>query len=242
MTETHCNICNKSFTNKYTMKTHLKNTHEERERLFICDACGKKWVKVFLFFYHLLKFFNFRFLTENHLQNHQNTVHNITERNFVCNNCSKTFKSLNNLQTHLQIHVVEKPYLCRYCDKMFARKQDVNIHEKTHTKIRDFTCSVCPRSFSQQSNLLSHVKTVKQNFSANILQLLIYSLLIILGPPTNQEICVSVVQQLLQAKETSWLSLAISAWRWFSCKKVSLRSVHIHDSLPIALKETHDKA
>ncbi|CRL04796.1 CLUMA_CG017852, isoform A [Clunio marinus] len=136
-----CEFCNKSFSNKYCLKTHLK-IHDERERNFQCE-CGKQ------------------FLKEIHLRNHKLTIHSGNNKNFICDICSKAFKSSNNLRTHEAVHS-ERAYLCRYCEKTFLRLQDVRIHEKTHKKLREFHCmeKSCNKTFNQQSNLLSHIKTV----------------------------------------------------------------------------------
>lgn len=133
-----CDICNKSFSNKYIVASHRK-IHESRERLFDCE-CGKK------------------FLTKIHLEKHRLLVHNDC-RKFTCLTCCKSFKSQNNLETHEATHT-EKSFLCRFCDKMFMRRQEVNIHEKTHKNLKEFKCSTCDKCFSQQSNLLSHIKSV----------------------------------------------------------------------------------
>lgn len=136
-----CEICDKSFSSKYTLNSHQK-IHAERQRTHKCE-CGKN------------------FLTAAHLTNHQKTVHK-SERHYTCSSCSKTFKSLNNLLTHEVIHL-DKSFLCRFCEKTFSRLQDVKIHEKIHKNQKDFVCQQCSKAFSQQSNLLSHVKTVSSS-------------------------------------------------------------------------------
>jgi uncharacterized Zn-finger protein len=143
MSEISCKECGKCFKNKYTLKTHSK-IHQQRERNFKCQEknCEKY------------------FLTKNHLENHLTTVHECLERKFICNICKKSFKTLNNLQTHEAVHS-ERSFLCRFCDKTFTRSQDVKVHENIHKDEKSFKCKQCDKEFKQQSNLIEHVKIVK---------------------------------------------------------------------------------
>ena len=36
-----CEICNKTFKNEYTLKTHMNTIHNEQRKTFICPHCGK---------------------------------------------------------------------------------------------------------------------------------------------------------------------------------------------------------
>ena len=37
-----CEICHKTFKNKYTLKTHMRNKHNENRERFECPYCQKK--------------------------------------------------------------------------------------------------------------------------------------------------------------------------------------------------------
>lgn len=39
--EYQCDLCNKQFASKYTLKNHQR-IHQDRKRSFVCSDCGKK--------------------------------------------------------------------------------------------------------------------------------------------------------------------------------------------------------
>ena len=41
--ENKCEICDKSFTRQYTLRTHVNSAHEESEKQLICSICGKSF-------------------------------------------------------------------------------------------------------------------------------------------------------------------------------------------------------
>ncbi|KAL7026960.1 hypothetical protein ACKWTF_005248 [Chironomus riparius] len=134
-----CRECNKNFSNKYILATHLRNIHgPQRERNFCCnfEASGVKCTK--------------RFMTKHHLAKHQEIVHNTTDKNFQCPTCSKKFKSANNLQTHQKSH--HRSFLCRYCNATFYRENDVRNHEVAiHEKnTKQFQCNFINSCFIQR--------------------------------------------------------------------------------------------
>lgn len=64
-----CHVCGKSFTSKYTLKSHEK-THEERPRPYSCINCGKA------------------FLTQQNLIHHERIHSGI--KNYICQECGKS--------------------------------------------------------------------------------------------------------------------------------------------------------
>ena len=48
-----CEICHKSFKNKYILKTHVQNMHCENRELFECPHCYKKLKSKYFLAYHI---------------------------------------------------------------------------------------------------------------------------------------------------------------------------------------------
>ena len=56
-----CNICHKTFKNKYILKTHIETMHNENRSRFQCEHCGK----TFLSKYYLAKHISIKHSDEN---------------------------------------------------------------------------------------------------------------------------------------------------------------------------------
>ena len=56
-----CNICHKTFKNKYILKTHIETMHNENRIRFHCERCGK----TFLSKYYLAKHISIKHSDEN---------------------------------------------------------------------------------------------------------------------------------------------------------------------------------
>ncbi|XP_075237804.1 uncharacterized protein LOC142334021 [Lycorma delicatula] len=92
-----CNVCQKSFNRKYSLKRHFINSHT-KEGNYICNFCQKTFYQS-----HALKL---------HLNIHTK------ENNYVCNFCQKSFNNKNNLRRHINSHTKEKNYIlfgCKRC-------------------------------------------------------------------------------------------------------------------------------
>ena len=70
-----CNICEKSFRNKVSMKNHM-NTHEEMPKSYVCKDCGKAYKN------------------KAHLKMHIDSVHKNIQR-YSCDQCDFNFNSYN---------------------------------------------------------------------------------------------------------------------------------------------------
>ena len=112
--ETLCHLCQKNFSSVYKLKTHLK-IHEGKLD-FKCSACLKKFVSVFAL-----------------------NKHNLThEKSFQCDICEKTFSRKDNLQIHIQNHLVKSQVV------------------QSNNMIVEFICSFCHQHFMSKSDLLNH--------------------------------------------------------------------------------------
>lgn len=81
---------------------------EERERLFECGECGK------------------RFFKNGHLRSHM-TIHT-GDRPYVCRLCGKAFGRGTTLRKHEKTHMKR----CKICDSSFSHKYELDLHMEIH--------------------------------------------------------------------------------------------------------------
>lgn len=144
---------------------------------FICDFCGKVFIKRSLLLRHFI-------------------IHNKAAASYRCPQCSQWFGQKVSLQKHLKNFVCEKRALkavntapsspetstdiaqelgcehnniCIFCYKSFLKPSDLERHIRTHTNERNFKCHNCSKSFKLKNTLERHLKThVKRTFTCSI--------------------------------------------------------------------------
>eukprot|EP00088_Acartia_fossae_P023715 TRINITY_DN2472_c0_g1_i8.p1 TRINITY_DN2472_c0_g1~~TRINITY_DN2472_c0_g1_i8.p1 ORF type:complete len:622 (+),score=88.03 TRINITY_DN2472_c0_g1_i8:43-1908(+) len=166
-----CNICDKQFGDKNTLKRHIKSMHST-EKKYSCDACDKT------------------FALQNYLTQHIQNVHS-EPRTWICDLCGTRLKSKRGIQTHLLIHQdgtknipcdecdkqfrhkstlvkhkkrvhnmgQEAKLICDICNKFFNHSEGLKRHKmKIHSKVRQFQCKNCSKEFAFQYDLNRHNK------------------------------------------------------------------------------------
>ncbi|XP_078502627.1 uncharacterized protein LOC144759789 [Lissotriton helveticus] len=130
----HCTLCSKAFSQKATLVLHQR-THTG-EKPYHCTECSK------------------RFPYKVSLVLHQRT--HTGERPYHCPVCSKRFSQKGPLVRHQNIHTGERPYHCTVCSKRFSQKGTLVRHQNIHTGERPYHCTVCSKRFSQKGTLVRH--------------------------------------------------------------------------------------
>ncbi|XP_053741613.1 zinc finger protein 710a isoform X1 [Synchiropus splendidus] len=132
-----CRMCEKSYTSKYNLVTHILGhsgikPHE-------CIHCGKLFKQPS----HL----------QTHLLTHQGT------RPHKCTVCEKAFTQTSHLKRHMLQHTDVKPYSCRFCGRGFAYPSELRTHESKHENGQCHVCTQCGMEFPTYAHLKRHLAT-----------------------------------------------------------------------------------
>jgi len=134
ITRYDCKLCNDySCYDKYTLDTHINNTHELNINWHYCkiDGC------------------NHKSKTNVDLKSHMSRIHNINVKWFQCNidNCESKFKSNPELISHKSfIHNINvKWYYCDFdeCDSRFKANGLLTRHKSYIHDIGKYVCDFC---------------------------------------------------------------------------------------------------
>ena len=128
----NCDKCNKSFTKKDHLKTHIQSIHENVR--YNCDKCDKS------------------FTHKSSLRTHIRSAH----KNVQCDKCNKNFSDIGNLKKHIQSVHENIRYNCDKCNKSFSLKGTLTKHiQSVHQNVR-YNCDKCDKSFLQKGYLNRH--------------------------------------------------------------------------------------
>ena len=133
-----CNICNKSFIAKVTLKNHIKYMHSE-ERKFECTKCDSK------------------FKQRKHLNQHSRNVHGLDPRKedywqdlkrktFQCKKCPENFIKKNDLEAHIQEkHSTMDTFTCDQCANIYRYQKNLLQHklDKHGPEVNRYECPDC---------------------------------------------------------------------------------------------------
>lgn len=132
-----CPSCDKSYTSKYNLVTHILGHSGIKPHA--CTRCGKLFKQLS----HL----------HTHMLTHQGT------RPHKCQVCHKAFTQTSHLKRHMMQHSEVKPHSCRVCGRGFAYPSELKAHEAKHASGRDNICVECGLDFPTLAQLKRHLTT-----------------------------------------------------------------------------------
>ena len=148
--DTNCNICSKTFSNKYILKTHM-HTHDPDyiNKRHICSECSRS------------------FSTKAVLKKHIMGEHS-DEKFTPCSICGLAFKSFS-ISKHISLcklpenkreEIKEKRKVeCFDCGKVIADKVKLRRHKRfIHNKEKLFKCKYCDHKDFRPDNMKMHIK------------------------------------------------------------------------------------
>ncbi|XP_077424020.1 zinc finger protein 710a isoform X1 [Vanacampus margaritifer] len=130
-----CRMCEKSYTSKYNLVTHILGHNGIKPHE--CIHCGKLFKQPS----HL----------QTHLLTHQGT------RPHKCSVCEKAFTQTSHLKRHMLQHTDVKPYSCRFCGRGFAYPSELRTHESKHENGQCHVCTQCGMEFPTYAHLKRHL-------------------------------------------------------------------------------------
>lgn len=142
-----CDICDRTFVNKITIKRHLQRKHTVQSKSskckttktsesILCDVCGNE--------YRNRK----RLLI--HLKTHQiRQVHR-------CTICKKEYIDKGAFREHMYHHSGQKPFKCLYgCELSFAHACNRRQHHRSlHEPENHFTCEICGKTLTRKGGYM----------------------------------------------------------------------------------------
>nr|XP_046243738.1 zinc finger protein 366 isoform X2 [Scatophagus argus] len=130
-----CRMCEKSYTSKYNLVTHILGHNGIKPHG--CHLCGKLFKQLS----HL----------HTHLLTHQGM------RPHKCQVCHKAFTQTSHLKRHMMQHSDVKPYSCSVCSRGFAYPSELRAHELKHEKGQENVCVECGLDFPTLAQLKRHL-------------------------------------------------------------------------------------
>ncbi|CAL9708012.1 unnamed protein product [Knipowitschia caucasica] len=130
-----CRMCEKSYTSKYNLVTHILGHNGIKPHG--CHLCGKLFKQLSHLHTHLL--------THRGMRPHK------------CKVCHKAFTQTSHLKRHMMQHSDVKPYSCSVCARGFAYPSELRAHEMKHEKGQENVCVECGLDFPTLAQLKRHL-------------------------------------------------------------------------------------
>ena len=147
-------------TSESGITNHINNVHQERQNIFRCCKCGRKYNVFNMYIKHLgthpKNEYKCHECGKQFKDAHLLSLHSPTHL-IQCLFCSRTFKDMKLLEDHVNnAHskaLAEENKKCSYCNVAFETVHELQEHSKIH---RYFSCEICFVGFVSDVILIKH--------------------------------------------------------------------------------------
>ncbi|KAL1123107.1 hypothetical protein AAG570_002195 [Ranatra chinensis] len=133
-----CPLCDKSFANYLSFRTHWYRHMPHKHKCPYCD-----------------KGFRLRAVLSSHVM----AIHSDV-RPHVCKTCNKGYASQSSLSCHEKSHAQHDTHSCPICHKVFVTDTGLRRHVRLHKAGRNFMCEMCGERFVYKSHLVYHTSSI----------------------------------------------------------------------------------
>lgn len=173
-----CDYCDRAFTRKYNLQTHIENCHMTTDCL--CRICGQSFGSPAGMQQHYIRGHNRHnqpfpecdicgriFTRKQNILLHMTSVHlHAVLPEIRCKHCYRTFATERNLKRHLnQQHNPDVEYpICNECHKIYKTKTALLNHiSRDHEaedsiEVDDIRCKLCGKTYINKRNLKRHIE------------------------------------------------------------------------------------